>query len=258
MSTLFLAWQDTNSSRLWYPIGKLEAESGQGPFRFTYTKGAEKAHAQSKMPPLESFPDFHATYESDVLFPLFQNRLLQSGRADFAEYLRVLDLDTTNPDPLEILALTEGKRQTDNLEVFPKITRSNDGSFRCRFFVHGWRHVGDAGRSRIETLKPGDPLRVAIELNNPATGLAVQLQASEYQIIGWTPRYLVIDLMQIINNSYQNIRAKVVRVNHDFPASMQQRVLVELSGIYPYEFEPMSSEEFQTIAPSFKDKGLDT
>src|SRR5687768_16221493 len=140
MSTLFLAWQDAKSSRAWYPIGRLESKSNNGPYRFSYVRGAQKANQESRMAPLEAFPNFHEVYESDELFPLFSNRILHSGRADFEEYLRLLDIDPSTTDPLEILAVSEGRRQTDNLEVFPKIKIDPDGFFRCRFFLHGWRH----------------------------------------------------------------------------------------------------------------------
>jgi hypothetical protein len=246
MKTLFLAWQDT-SSREWFPIGKLEAQSSSGPFRFTYLRGAEKAHQTRNMPPLESFPDFHRVYEADSLFPLFKNRVVQSSREDFKEYLRQLDLDPNTTDPLTILALTEGKRQTDNLEVFPKIMKAADGGFTYRFFLHGWRHVGEAGRKRVEVLKEGDELRVAIELNNPSTGLAVQLQTIDYQNIGWAPRYLIVELVRLINENYQGISAKIVHVNHESPAVVQQKILVELSGVWPEGFEPMSDRDFESI-----------
>lgn len=247
MSTLFLAWQNPGQSRKWYPIGRLDADSAYGPFRFRYIRGAEKASQESGFAPLLSFPDFRQVYESKDLFPLFKNRILSPEREDFEEYLRYLDLQVAEPDPLLILALTEGRRQTDTLEVFPKIARNADGGFRCRFFLHGWRHVSDAAKRRIEQLQPEDELRVTIELNNPATGLAVQLQTDDYHMIGWTPRYLVLDLVKIIGAEYRETRAKVVKVN-PAPAPSQQRVLAELKGNWPNNMEPMSSEEFQDFA----------
>ena len=42
--------------------------------------------------PLPAFPEFQRTYESSELFPLFQNRVLDPGRKDFAAYLASLDL----------------------------------------------------------------------------------------------------------------------------------------------------------------------
>ncbi len=162
------------------------------------------------------------------------------------EYLRYLDLSPETADPLEILAISEGRRQTDTFEVFPKIVRNEAGGFSCRYFLHGWRHVTPQARERIDSLANGEELRVAIEVNNPATTLAVQLQTSDYHMIGWTPRYLVFDLVSVISAEYRDIRVRVVKVN-PAPAPSQQRVLVEMKGNYPEHVEPMSSKDYQPL-----------
>ena len=248
MTSLYLAWQNPVKGRAWYPIGRLDAESAQGPYRFSYIRGAEKARRVAGLNALPSFPDFEKHYESERLFPLFRNRILSSEREDFDEYLRNLDLDASTADPLVILAITGGHRQTDTFEVFPKIARNADGTFRCRYFLHGLRHLGDRNRERTLALKAGDSLRVSIELNNPATGLALQLHSQEYDMLGWAPRYLVIDLVRVIQDSYHDIKAHVVKMNPE--AIPQQRVLVELSGNWPENFEPMSSDDFRDLNPA--------
>jgi hypothetical protein len=247
MRTLFLAWQDTASTRAWYPIGRLDADLKKSRFQFGYTRGAQIAHEKAGLQPLDSFPDFHTHYESSELFPLFRNRILGEGRTDFKEYLKQLDLSPENADPLRILALTGGERQTDNLEVFPKIQRHRDGGFRCRFFLHGWRHVNADAQQRLLQLKRGDHLRVALELNNPATVLGVQVETpDDYYMIGWSPRFLVRDLFEAICQSPDDITATVVRMNPS-PAPAKQRVLIEIRGRWPESYEPMSTQEFQLL-----------
>ncbi|MFZ5806716.1 MAG: hypothetical protein ACOY3I_05880 [Verrucomicrobiota bacterium] len=256
MKTLFLAWQDRRpQSRAWHTIGWLQAEafaSSNRLYRFGYTQGAMNAQRDAGLKPLESFPNFKSVYESHELFPLFQNRLPSSTRKDFNEYLCQLDLKPDEVDPIEILSITGGERKTDNLEVFPKIERSASGMFRCKFFLHGWNHVSKPAQEKIDTLKSGDSLSVAIELNNPATGSAIQLQVREttihdnYHIIGWAPRYLVKDLLQAIAEHSQDIRAKVVK-NNPPPVPFKQKILVELEGHWPQKYEPMSSKEFRPI-----------
>lgn len=120
--------------------------------------------------------------------------------------------------------------------------------YRCRFFLHGWRHVSEAARQRLQSVQKGDSLRVALELNNPATKLALQLQTVDYHMIGWTPRYLVADLSEAIETSSEKIQASIVKIN-PAPAPSQQRVLAEMSGNWPPDYEPMSSEDFQDINP---------
>jgi hypothetical protein len=195
--------------------------------------------------PLVSFPDFDLRYESSELFPLFKNRVLDPHRKDFLDYLRSLDLDPEHPDPLEILAITGGERQTDNFEVFPKVERQMDDSFSCRFFLHGLRHVSDAARRRALSLHAEETLKVSVELNNPTGGQAIQITTDDYHILGWTPRYLVKDLLQAIEENPQ-VRARVVRVN-EAGIPLNRRVLIELSGNLPVGFEPMSDSDFQTI-----------
>lgn len=247
MTSLFLAWQDTGSSRAWFPIGRLDADLPRSRFYFGYTCGALRAAQTAGLRPLESFPDFQKTYESGELFPLFKNRVMDPNRVDFSEYLRQLDLEPGTADPISILSVTGGTRQTDNLEVFPKIERQGNGRFRCRFFLHGSRHVNEAAQRIISTVNAGDQLRVALELNNPATGLALQIETPDYHMIGWAPRYLIGDLKRAIEDSPEAVSGKVVRVN-PAPAPANQRVLVELTGRLPFGHSPMSEPDFQLLS----------
>lgn len=243
MSTLFVAWQAPAPTRAWFPIGRLDVESSNH-FLFRYMHGALDAEKISGFRPLVSFPDFNGRYESSELFPLFKNRVLDPSRKDFAEYLGWLDLDPTNSDPIEILGLTGGERQTDSIEVFPKIIKQADQSFVCRFFLHGLRHVSEPARAKANELKSGSALQIAVELNNP-TGLAIQLQTNDCYLIGWAPRYLVRDLIKVIN-VHPDVSAKVVRVN-EFGAPLARRILIELKGRLPADYEPMSGPQFELI-----------
>ena len=254
MKTLFLAWQATQSgtdgataSRAWYPIGRLDAIPEGTIYRFAYTHGAERARSEAGFDYLEAFPKPDRVYEASELFPLFQNRVLSPRRSDYSEYVRRLALDPLNTTPLEILSVSGGERQTDHLEVFPKIQPRRDGSFVCRFFLHGWRHVNAQAQARLIRLTPGETLRVALELNNPATEAAVQLEtADDYFMIGWTPRYLVTDFLHAMAKAPRHVSARVVRINPE-PAPTNQRALIELEGTLPPGIEPMSSKDYQPL-----------
>ena len=95
-----------------------------------------------------------------------------------------------------MLSVSGGYRVTDDYEVFPKLVKADDGSFVCRFFLHGWRHTSLPAQERLNALKPGEELYVTLELANPVTGLAVQLQTTDYHMIGWTPRYIVSEMAE--------------------------------------------------------------
>lgn len=245
MKSLFLAWQAP--TRAWFPVGRLDADLHTNRYLFSYTKGALQAKRDVGFDALPAFPDLNRQYESSELFPLFQNRVLDSNRKDFKEYLTSLDLNESS-DPIEILAVSGGQRQTDNLEVFPKIEKGSDGSFSCRFFLHGFRYMSETSQRAAFDLTPGERLGVSLELNNPTGEPAMLLTANGYQFIGWTPRYLVIDLLRAISQRPQ-VSARVIRVNQDdVPAN--RRVLIELSGKLPPKFEPMSDEPYQLINAS--------
>ncbi|MXZ35505.1 MAG: DNA-binding protein [Acidobacteria bacterium] len=246
--TLFLAWQDTISqdplpSRAWFPVAQLDADVDRHFYRFRYINGAKRAEQAAGFTPLTEFPDFDRDYQSKELFPLFQNRIMNRTRPDFGDYLHSLDLHD-EADPIEILSRSGGQRITDTYEVFPKIEKGADGSFTCRFFLHGWRHINQEALQRLDNLKTGEELYVTLELTNPATRVAVQIQTVDYHMIGWAPRYLVDDLVEAMAEvpSYE---AKVVQVN-PLPVPSKQRVLVEMRGRW-IEHSPMSGDDFKPL-----------
>ena len=113
MKTLFIAWKDKNFSR-WLTVARLCYSDKR--YIFCYTKGALKS---DNFVPFGRFLSLNNVYVSDELFPLFENRILNSNRSEFNDFLSWLSLDNKSYDPLDILALTEGRRETDNLEIFP-------------------------------------------------------------------------------------------------------------------------------------------
>lgn len=240
--TLYLAWQDHGKSRAWFPVGRLDVSPER--YRFRYIRGAERAHKEAAFEPVVDFPDLRRNYESQKLFALFQNRILAPGRRDFHEYMQMLDLPDT-AEPVEVLEVGGGRRATDSFEVFPKIEKGPDDAFLCRFFLHGWRHVNEPAQHRLEMLEPGETLYVAIELTNPATQFAVQIQTVDYYMIGWAPRYLVQDLVASIAQASGRYEANVVRIN-PMPAPSKQRVLIEFRGNWP-GYEPMTSPDFEPL-----------
>ena len=242
--TLFLAWQDKRSSRQWFPVGRLDADVLRRAYRFRYTGGAERAQSEAGFPLLVEFPELRRDYRAAHLFPLFRNRVINARRPDLKDYLRNLDL-AREADPIEILSANGGYRATDAYEVFPRLVKDRDGSFSCRFFLHGWRYVSPGAVARLERLKSGEELYVTLELTNPATGLAVQIQTKDYHMIGWAPRYLVPDLVTAMTGQPRHFSASVVRVNPQ-PAPSKQRVLIEMKGRSD-QYEPMSGSDYQPV-----------
>lgn len=243
----FLGWQ-AHESRAWFPIGRLDALKQNGGYQFAYTKGAQKAAEEHGFEPLYDFKNLKQTYHSVELFPLFKNRIMTPGRRGFQEYLKLLDFEGMKPDPLEIMAVDGGYRATDTYQVFPKISKDENGCFQARFFLHGWRHTNDAAKKRLEKLEAGENLYVTVELTNPETTTAVQIQTEDYQVLGWAPRYLVHDLVHAMAHSPDVLKCQVVRYN-PMPAPAKQRVLIELCGQWPSDFSPMEGSDFELLAP---------
>lgn len=243
--TLFLAWQD-DSSRRWFPVGRLDADVHQASYRFRYVGGAKHAKQDVGFPPLLGFPDLQKDYRSSVLFPLFQNRVMNRKRPDFADYLRSLDLPA-DADSIEILSANGGRRATDSYEVFPKVEKDGDGCFRCRFFLHGSRYVEATAQERIRDLRHRERLQATLEQDNPATGLAVQIRTMDDHRIGWSPDYLVPDLVAAIAERPDDYRAMVVRLNRP-PVPLNKRVLIEVRGRLG-DHEPMSGGDFIPLVP---------
>lgn len=250
--TLYLAWQNDQfenghgGNTSWFPIGRLDVDLGEcARHRFRYTKGAQKASRKAGFAPLPEFPAFEGDYESPVLFPVFQNRVISRKRPDFAEYVRVLALDE-DADQIEILSANGGKRATDSFAVFPEPETGADGNFSCRFFLPGGVHVDQSVGSIVDELRPGEKLTVSLGGRLAVDPMRLSLQTEEGQGVGWAPQYLTHDL-PLQNQSLNDLEARVVKVN-PAPAPSRQRVLIEMSGNLG-GYEPMSGPDFQPLVP---------
>jgi hypothetical protein len=250
MKSLFVAWKNTQGGG-WFPVGRLDADIAAERYEFRYVQGALHAEKECGFVPFDSFPDFGKEYVSGELFPLFANRLQNQHRPSFPEYLRRLDLNKgqeTAFDPIEVLAVSEGLRATDSLEIFPKVEPTEGGIFEIKFFLHGLRYLPRAAIDRILKLQSGEKLSIAVEDKNPDTGMiAIQIQTHDRLVIGYAPHYLIGDLSQVIRGCESASSAQVSRVNPP-PAPLRQRVLVLFKGCWPEGYQPMSGEEFRALA----------
>lgn len=112
----------------------------------------------------------------------------------------------------------------------------------------GNRRFHDCEGRRAIQLLPGQALGVSLELTNPVVPAAIRLTTQDYTFIGWTPRYVVTDLLKAIA-SHPTLSARVVGVIAD-DAPLNRRVLIELAGQLPEGYRPMQSEEFQPLTAS--------
>lgn len=247
MKTLYIAWRDALEMK-WYPVGRLQFDGAS--YTFCYTRGAKEA---DRFVPFGQMDDLDGVYTSDVLFPIFDNRILATKRPEFNTFLQWLSLDSLDYDPVDILALTEGRRGTDSIEVFPCPEKSKDGVYRMAFFIHGIRHLHDAHIEALEELKPGDSLALLLDPQNRYDKYAVMLRTDDpIRFVGYCPRYLTADLHELLGKiDPQLIRVSVERINYDAP--LQYRMICKLLAPWPADFLPCSHPHF-TPNPETVDK----
>jgi len=244
MKTLFLAWQDPES-RAWFPIGKLTFDGTQ--YQFVYTQGAAMAQLKCEFQPLLAFPELNKVYQSIHLFPLFSNRLIQPSRPDYKNYIKWLNIPEGDDDPIAILARSGGRKVTDNFEVFPCPETDENGFYHIHFFAHGLRHLPTCAIERINELKTGELLYLANEFQNPYDSRALLLCTDDHHIVGYCPRYILDDVLQLKNKNPELVKVHVERVN-PAPTPLQLRLLCNIIAEWPQDFHPYSSQEYQPIA----------
>jgi hypothetical protein len=228
----------------WGPVGRLEHAGGI--YRFVYTKGARTL---AGFRPFSGMEDLQRVYESDDLFPIFKNRLLPKSRPEYDAYLKWSGFDPDHPpDPISILGVTEGIRQTDSIELFPCPVPDGEGCYINKFFLHGLRWMPEAAKRRVSELEAGDQLLPMPDFCNAADPYAVALRTDgeDRFLIGYVPRYLARDVWKLIGEcSPDFIQIFVHRVNPHAP--LQQRLLCRMHACWPDGFEPCSDEAFEPI-----------
>lgn len=244
-TTVFIAWRGgSNEHGEWSPVARLEHSNGE--YRFAYTQGARTL---TGFHPFPGMGDLEAIYRSRNLFPMLTNRLLSRSRPEYAAWLTWSGFDPQDPpDPLAILGVTEGIRQTDALEVFPEPIANAQGNYHTRFFLHGLRHASAQAHARLSTLRADDVLCVELEDDNDRDPHAVAVldDGVERLRLGYVPRYLARDVRALVErNGMASIALRVDRVNEGAP--LQMRVLCALQAPWPRSFKPCEGEDFQPI-----------
>ena len=238
MKSLFIAWQDPET-RLWYTVGRLTRE--EGVYCFVYTQGAE---ATPRFSCLGRMTDLNGEYFSEDLFPLFRNRLLYASRPEYPDYVRWLDMENENNDPLLLLGRSGGKRATDSLCVFPEPEPDAEGKYSVYFFSHGLRYLDRINLEGIARLQAGDILRLKREDHNEHDRFALVLETDEKLKVGYCPRYLNKELRRV--QDVTSLRLIVEKVNPEAP--LHFRLLCRTSFTLPQGIDLFTSEEYQPLS----------
>lgn len=169
---------------------------------------------------------------------------------EYQAYLAWCGFDPCHPpEPISILGVTEGRRETDALELFPCPLPGEDGRYSNKFFVHGVRWMPEAAIKRIVQLQRGEPLGLLPDIANPHDRDAVALSNlhGDRFLLGHVPRYLARDVRSILRaGDADDIQVTVECINADAP--LQHRLLCSMQSRWPDGFRPCSDESFEPIA----------
>lgn len=160
-------------------------------------------------------------HESESLFPVFSERVMDPRRPERAETLEHLGL---GPDagPLEVLAVSGGGRTGDTYELTPL---PQPGQVSLPFLVHGIRHLTPDERAAIDELAAGDHLELRCEADNQYNPRALLVQQSGERL-GYVPDPLLDYVHRIMERPFDLV---VERVN-PVEAGLHMRLLVRLTG----------------------------
>lgn len=245
MEKLYLAWQDPQN-RNWWPVGMLTYAHDDN-YRFFYTKGAEKLKEMGIFEPFGGMKDLDIVYESEHLFSIFTNRMLSDSRPEYKRHLAWLGSAVDENDPLTMLAMTEGIRGTDTLEVFRCPSENAKGEYEVVFLSHGLRYLTESAINRINNLHKGDQLYLIFDMQNAYDEKAMALRTGDpVEIVGYCPRYLSSDFLGLLNNHRINeVKVSVERVNVEAPLHL--RLVCKIVAPWRKGFIPCSDEKYQPI-----------
>ena len=239
MQKLYVTLQN-DDTRKWTVIGVLEKEGDS--YKFSFTKGSRTVPNSQRFGALKE-----DVTRSQEIFAFFYNRILNSSRPEFQDMLKWLNLDNRDYDLFDILALTEGKRATDRIEIFmapfPK-----DGRFQVNFFAHGIRHTHLANETELEGVKTGTKLYLMRDIQNKNDENAIALRTENpVCFLGYLPRYLAVDVVELLKFvDVNDISTSIIKYNSDAPMSF--RYLCQIDAPWPDIFNPCAGEDYQPLA----------
>lgn len=224
------------STRRYTAIGLLSCADGT--YEFSYLRRAVETPG---FRPLLGFSAMDRQYRSERLFPLFAERVMDPRRPDRPRWLSSLGLGE-DPEVMEILARSGGRRKGDHLELLAVPRVEADGRTRISFLVHGVSHAGSF--DHIGRLAAGDRLELVDDPGNPVNARAVLVSSAGERRLGWVPEPLV-EFVRHVRDRGAELR--VLRVN-PVELGSHQRLLVELSGRADPLTAPLAAADLETAA----------
>lgn len=247
---LFVSWQSPTTRSI-HQVGRLIRHRDPDLYEFVYIEKVRDAVAQGFHPFLE-FPDLEQVYFGEELFPLFINRVLPRNRPEFVRYMDELGLSTSTLTPLQILARTGGRRETDRIELFPlPLPNVQTGQYLAHCLIRGIRHMPIFAERRIARLEPNERLLIFHDVQNEVDPTAIGVRSRDCVHIGYLPAYLAKNVHHL-GDSCPQLEVFVERVNSP-SAGYHHRLLCRIEGCWPLGFLPFSADDYRPISPEATD-----
>jgi transcriptional regulator with XRE-family HTH domain len=200
-------WQNQQTRQLVH-VGWLHVTSDR--FQFEYTPDAE---LDRDFQPFVDFPNLRQQYEAASLFPFFASRVASAAEPGYDDVVSALGLDRDKATPVELLARSWGRSTHDTIQIVPEPDEHPDGTLSRLFLISGASHVDESDPSKVEKLiaklRPGQPLGLRDEPENPVNPDAILLEANGQQV-GWMPDYLLGEIRKIASS---RVSVSVERAN---------------------------------------------
>jgi len=171
---------------------------------------------------------------------------MPSSRPDYLSFIQWLNIPTHSDDRIAMLARSGGQRETDTLTVFPCPTPDEEGQYHFHFFSHGLRHLPHCGIERINQFEPGEKLWLTHEFQDSFDSKALTLNTEDRLIVGYCPRYLNSEILDLIRKNPRMVSVRVERVNKP-PTPLQFRLLCNLTATWGDDGSPFSSLQYQPL-----------
>lgn len=224
---IYLAYKKAEPTGTWHVIGILSFNNDSEEYSFKYTHGA----LNESFKPFNGMDDLYQEYRSKELYPLFQNRILYEKRPEYKQFIKWLGLEQ-GANPIDILALSGGRRITDSLQTFGNVKVNSDKTFSHSFFMHGLSHLDDHQIEKIAQLSQGEKLYLFLDKQNEYDPYAVGIRTSDPKnFIGFCPRYLSKTVSKLMENDANSLRLEVEILNNEAP--LEYRLKCKLMGKIP-------------------------
>jgi len=255
VTVLAVTWQHPFTRQI-SAIGLL-ARNLSGTYSFEYVKNVLTIE---DFLPLVGFPDLRKRYESETLFPLFAQRVMDPRRPDYTRFITSIGLSDT-PSPWEQLSHSGGRRTGDALQLLP-VPTPVEGKFdtwEVGFLVHGMRHIAEKTRNlgdrevaisrtvqeeALANLHGGDQLELLPEANNRINSKAIVVATISGVPLGYVPDVFSEDLSELPR---ENVKCFAEVIN-DASAPWHMRLVAKLVCDVPPNFRFFTSPAWQPIA----------